>query len=94
MCQEGSTQGKLFAMRQVIAFLLARESVRAKGPLTDIGNSLIETVKSAIDEVSPSISSEFGVDPSYLADFSESAFGETAALFRMAENYYGVMPDK
>lgn len=86
MDEEIKVNGKLFAMRQTLAFLLARESVRANGPLDEIHSALVTEIMSACTQIS---------DEDNVKDFFEAAVSsELDSLFGMAKVYYNVMPDR
>ena len=86
MDEEIKVNGKLFAMHQTLAFLLARESVRAGGPLDEIHGALVTEVMSACTQVS---------DQGDFAGLFEAAVSsELDSLFGMAKIYYDAMPDK
>jgi len=84
--------GKLYAIHHVLALLVAREGIRTKHPLTDIGLSIKEQITETLQEVSTGQHSQYPID--VCKDFSTSISQEIDSIFLLAESYYNAMPDK
>lgn len=94
MCNDPSFEGRMLAIHQVLAFLLARESVTTGKSMVNIGNSLKESIVSAIEKASPKILEHTNHDTNSVSCVSESASFEIDSIFKMAEAFYSIMPDK
>jgi len=79
-------KGQLFALHQVVAFLLARESVSSKASLEVLHGALVNQVISACSK-----SSEH---QELAAQFEAGVSAELDSLFGMAQVFHRVMPDK
>lgn len=94
MDKEMELEARFLVINQVLAFLLARESVVAKSSVSNFGNALKEQITATIAKSSETIAEKTNIRNEDLANFSKIVSSEIESIFGMAEAYYSVMPDK
>lgn len=95
MCKDPDSEGRMIAIHQILAFLLARESLASKSSIVDIGNKLKGNIVSGIKNSSSKlIESEINITNEEISTLSKSASSEIESIFAMAEVFYTSLLEK